>query len=161
LLLAPDSSPGEARRWLWLVGARGASGLIAIELWDFESWRALAAGRAQAARDTGAFVYLQFALNFLAMAHLRAGELAAAAGLLAEGRLRAGARGTPAGALATMMLAAWRGQEREAAEVIEATTAAATARGAGMLADFADHASSVLYNGLGRHEAARDAARRA
>jgi ATP/maltotriose-dependent transcriptional regulator MalT len=30
-----------------------------------------------------------------------------------------------------------------------------------MLADFADYTSSVLYNGLGRHDAARDAARRA
>src|SRR5260370_106008 len=60
-----------------------------------------------------------------------------------------------------MMLAAWRGQEREAAALIEATAAAAIARGMGRLADFADHASAVLYNGLGRHDAARDAARRA
>src|SRR5262249_59252355 len=30
-----------------------------------------------------------------------------------------------------------------------------------MLADFADCTSAVLYNGLGRHDAARDAARRA
>src|SRR5215469_18186483 len=59
------------------------------------------------------------------------------------------------------LLAAWRGHEREAAEVIEATMEAATARGLGMLVDFADHASSVLYNGLGRHDAAREAARRA
>jgi DNA-binding CsgD family transcriptional regulator len=57
-----------------------------------------------------------------------------------------------------MMLAAWRGQEPEAAALIEATTAAAAARGLGMLADYADYASSVLYNGLGRHDAARDAA---
>jgi len=55
----------------------------------------------------------------------------------------------------------WRGQEREAAALIEATVEAATARGVGMLADFADYTSSVLYNGLGRHDAAGDAARRA
>src|SRR5260370_768608 len=85
--VAAGSSPGEARRWLWPAGVRSASCLIAVELWDFESWRALAAGGAQAARDTGAFVNLQFALNFLARAHLLAGELAAAADLLDEDQL--------------------------------------------------------------------------
>jgi Bacterial regulatory proteins, luxR family len=38
---------------------------------------------------------------------------------------------------------------------------AATVRGVGMLVNFAAYASSVLNNGLGRHDAARDAARRA
>ena len=161
LLVARDSSPGEARRWLWLVGVRGASGSIAAELWDFESWHALAACQAQAARDTGAFVHLQFTLNRLAGAHLLAGELAAAAGLLDEDQLIAEATGNPPIAHTTMMLAAWRGQEREAAALIEATAEAATARGVGLMVDLADYASSVLYNGLGRHDAARDAARRA
>src|SRR5258708_14603822 len=136
-LLAPDSSPSEARHRLWLVGTRGASGLIAAELWDFESWLALAAGLAQAARDMGAFVHLQFALNHLARAHLHAGEIATAAELLHEDQLIADATGNPPVAHATMMLAAWRGQEREAAALIEATAAAAIARGMGRLADFA------------------------
>ncbi len=161
LLLALDSGPGQARRWLWLVGTRGGSCLIAIELWDFESWHALAAGQAQTARDTGAFVYLQFALNHLAIADLLAGEVAAAAELLDEDQLIADATGNPPVAIATTMLAAWRGQEREATALIEASVQAATVGGLGMLADFADHASAVLYNGLGRHDAARDAARRA
>src|SRR5215470_824227 len=160
LLFALGSSPGEARRWLWLVGARGAGGLSAVELWDFESWRALAASQAKAARDAGAFVHLQFALNLLARAHLLAGELAAAAELLDEDRLIADATGNPPVAQAAMTLAAWRGQEREATVLIEATMETATARGVGRLADFADHASAVLYNGLGRHDVARDAARR-
>jgi DNA-binding CsgD family transcriptional regulator len=162
LLLALDSSPGEARRWLWLVGARSASALIAVELWDFESWQALAGGQARAARDTGAFVRLQFALTYLAGTHLLAGELATAAELLDEDRMIAEATGNPPIAIAAMMLAAWRGRELEATEVIEATREAASAHGGrGLLVDFADHASAVLYNGLGRHDAARDAARRA
>jgi DNA-binding CsgD family transcriptional regulator/tetratricopeptide (TPR) repeat protein len=161
LLVAMDSSPGQARRWLWLADVGGPSGLIAVELWDFESWHALTAGQVQAARDTGAFVHLQFALNLLAIADLLAGELAAAAELLDEDRLIADATGNPPVAAATMTLAAWRGQEREATALIKATVQAATARGVGMLADFADHASAVLYNGLGRHDAALDAARRA
>jgi DNA-binding CsgD family transcriptional regulator len=161
LLLALDSSPDEARRWLRLVGARSASTLMAVELWDFESWHALIVGQVQAARDTGAFVRLQFALTYLARAHLLAGELAAAAELLDEDRLIADATGNPPVAIDAMMLAAWRGREPEAAEVIEATLETAAARGAGILVDFADHASSVLYNGLGRHDAARDVALRA
>jgi len=161
LLLAPDSGPDEARHRLWLAGSRGAAGLIATELWDIESWHALAAGLAQAARDMGAFVHLQFALNHLARAHVLAGELAAAAELLDEDRLIADATGNPPVAHATVMLAAWRGQEPEATALIGATARAATARGMGRLVDFSDYASSVLYNGLGRHDAARDAARRA
>src|SRR5215472_6016120 len=162
LLVALGSDPGQARRWLWRIGARSTVGFSAVELWDFESWHALTAGQAQAARDSGAFVHLQFALNVLARAHLLAGELAAAAELIDEDQLIADATGNPpAGRAAAMMLAAWRGEEREAAAVIEATTQEATARGLGMLADFADYTSAVLYNGLGRHDAARDAARRA
>jgi hypothetical protein len=56
------------------------------------------------------------------------------------------------------MLAAWQGREPEACELIEATVREAAARGLGRLAGFASYASSVLYNGLGRHDAARDAA---
>jgi DNA-binding CsgD family transcriptional regulator len=161
LLLALGSSPGQARHWPWLAGIRSASGLIAAELWDFESWHALAVSWAQAARDTGAFMQLQFALNFLARADLLAGEFAEAAELLDEDQLIADATGNPPIAQTTMMLAAWRGQQSEAAALIEATAAAEAARGVGMLINFADYASAVLYNGLGRHEAARDVARRA
>jgi DNA-binding CsgD family transcriptional regulator len=60
-----------------------------------------------------------------------------------------------------MMLAAWQGRDREAYELIQATVQTATESGAGALAGLADWASSVLDNGLGRYEAARDAARRA
>jgi hypothetical protein len=56
-----------------------------------------------------------------------------------------------------MMLAAWRGQEAQTVELIEATSQEATAHGWTVNS----YASSVLYNGLGRHDAARDAARRA
>jgi ATP/maltotriose-dependent transcriptional regulator MalT len=156
-----ESSPSEACRWTWHTHPSLLRSLIAVELWDFESWHALIVGQAQAARRTGAFVHLQFVLNLLARAHLLAGELTAAAELLDEDRLIADATGNPPVAHATMTLAAWRGREPEATTLIEATVEAATARGVGMLVDFADHASSVLYNGLGRHDAARDAAWRA
>ena len=139
-------------RWRW-----GAT--VALELWDFESWHALAARQVQFARDTGALVQLQFALNLLAWTHHVAGELTAAAQLIEEERLIAEATGNPPLAYTEMMLAAWRGREAQASELIEATLREATAGGLGV--NLATYASSVLYNGLGRHDAARDAAWRA
>jgi DNA-binding CsgD family transcriptional regulator len=135
--------------------------MAAQELWDAEPWHALAARMAQFARETGALVLLQFGLNFLAVPHLLAGELATAARLIEEDRLIAKATGNPPVAYTAMTLAAWRGQEAPATELIEATVQEATARGQGRLVSLADYASAVLGNGLGRHDAARDAAWRA
>jgi DNA-binding CsgD family transcriptional regulator len=104
---------------------------------------------------------LQYALNFLAMSHLFAGELTTAARLIDEDRLIAEATGNPPVGYAAMALAAWQGQEAQASELIEATSREATARGLSRTVNFAAYASSVLYNGLGRHDAAREAAWRA
>ena len=38
LLVTLDAGAGEARRWLWLASGR-ASSIIALELWDFDSWQ--------------------------------------------------------------------------------------------------------------------------
>jgi DNA-binding CsgD family transcriptional regulator len=159
LALAPEAAPGlEAGRWL--AGASSGQ-MVAQELWDAESWYALAARVAQFARDTGALVLLQFGLIFLAVPHLLAGELTTAARLIEEDRLIAEATGNPPVAYTVMTLAAWRGHEASATELIEATVQEATARGQGRLVSLADYASAVLANGLGRHDAARDAAWRA
>jgi DNA-binding CsgD family transcriptional regulator len=160
LLLALNVDADEVGRWFWIAGGR-ANAIVALEMWDAESWHALAARQAQIARDTGALVHLQFALNFLARTHILAGELAAAARLVEEDHLIAEATGNPPLAYAAMELAAWRGEEAPAAELIEATVREATARGQGRLVSFGAYARSVLYNGLGRHDAARDAAWRA
>jgi DNA-binding CsgD family transcriptional regulator len=158
LVLALDVASGEAGRWLWLTGRR-AGAIIALELWDYESWHALVARQTQVARDTGALVQLQLALNILAWTHLVAGELTAAAQLFEEDRLIAEATGNPPIAYNEMLLAAWRGREAQALELIEATLQAPTAGGLGVIS--ASYASSVLNNGLGRYDAARDAAWRA
>jgi DNA-binding CsgD family transcriptional regulator len=104
-------------------------------------------------------VQLQLALNILAWTHLVAGELTAAAQLFEEDRLIAEATGNPPIAYNEMLLAAWRGREAQASELIEATLQAPTAGGLGVIS--ASYASSVLNNGLGRYDAARDAAWRA
>jgi DNA-binding CsgD family transcriptional regulator len=160
LVLAPKVANGELSPRLQL-GVAGTGVELALELWDAESSHALAARLAQVARDTGALVHLQSALNTLAGTHLLAGELTEAARLIEEDRLIAEATGNPPVAYTAMTLSAWRGQEAQAAELIEATAREATAHGMGRLVSLADYASSVLYNGLGRHDAARDAARRA
>ena len=158
--LALDVTNDEAGLWRWLAGGR-AGAIVALELWDAESWHALAAVQAQFARDVGALVHLQYALNFLAMAHLFAGDLTTAARLIDEDRLIAEVTGNPPVGYAAMALPAWQGQEAQASKLIEATSRAATARGLGRMVSFADYASSVIYNGLGRHDAARNPAWRA
>jgi len=157
LVLALNAGSSEASQWLLPSGGR-ISQIVALELWDFESWHALATRQARLARGAGALVHLQFALNYLARAHLLAGELATAALMIEEDHLIAKATGNPPISDTEVMLATWRGRELPAAALIEATVQEATARGLGRLASFAAYASAVLYNGLGRHDVARDAA---
>jgi hypothetical protein len=123
---------GDLDRWRWLGSGRAIS-IAALELWDAESAHALAAVQAQFARDTGAPVHLQYALNFLATTHLLAGELTRAARLVDEDHLIAEVTGNPPAAYAAMTLAAWRGQEAQASELIGATVRAASGRGQGRM----------------------------
>ena len=160
LLVALDADTSEARRWLWLASGRASTITLALELWDFESWYALAAHQVQVARDAGALVQLQFAISNLGVHQLLAGELSTAEHLIDEDGLIAEVTGNPSTVYAAMMLAAWRGREQEASELIQATVQIATESGAGVLTGLADWASSVLDNGLGRYDAARDAGRR-
>jgi len=128
--------------------------IVALEMWDDEALHILAARQVQVAREAGALVHLQFALSFLARSHMLAGELTAATLMIDEAGLIAEATGNPALVNAPMILAAWRGQEAQASELIEATSEEAAAR----RWTSNNYARSVLYNGLGRHDAARDAA---
>jgi DNA-binding CsgD family transcriptional regulator len=153
LLLATDFSNEDVGRGLSVSSVRN-SNVVALEMWDDEALHLLATRQVQVARDTGALAHLQFALSFLARSHMLAGELTAATLMIDEARLIAEATGNPALVNAPMILAAWRGHEGQASELIEATAAeAATRRWTSN-----NYARSVLYNGLGRHDAARDAA---
>ena len=153
LLLAIDVSDEGVGRWFSPSSARN-SNIVALEMWDDAAVHLLAARQVQVARDTGALVHLQFALSFLARSHMLAGELTAATLMIDEARLIAEATGNPALVNAPMILAAWRGDEAQASELIDATSEeAATRRWTSN-----NYARSVLYNGLGRHDAARDAA---
>jgi DNA-binding CsgD family transcriptional regulator len=153
LLLATGVTKQDGSQPLSLSSSRN-SNIVALEMWDDEALHRFAVRQVQVARDAGALVHLQFALSFLARSHMLAGDLTAATLAIDETRAIAEATGNPPLLNAPMILAAWRGQEPEATELIQATAEEATAR----RWSSNNYARSVLYNGLGRHDAARDAA---
>jgi DNA-binding CsgD family transcriptional regulator len=155
LLLAPHPATDDHGHWLWIAVAGNAI-TVAQELWDAAAWGALTARHEQFARDSGALVQLQFALNMNAWVHVAAGELTKSVQALDEERRIAEATGNRSISYTEMLVAAWRGQEPRALELVEATMLEAPA--GGRVACFAAYARAVLLNGLGRHAEARDAA---
>ncbi len=135
--------------------------IAAQDLWDDRAWFELASRQAELARATGTLSLLPWALDYLAGNHVQAGELSAAAGLLTDALgLETGSRaeGLP---YLPLLLAAWRGREATALELVEAMTGGAHARGEGCAITVAEYATAVLYNGLGRYQLALPAAQRA
>jgi DNA-binding CsgD family transcriptional regulator len=153
LLLAVDGGDEDVGQRLSVSSTRNGN-IVALEMWDDEALHLLAARQVQVARDAGALMHLQYALSFLARSQMLAGDLTAATLTIDEARLIAEATGNPALVNAPMILAAWRGDEAGASQLIEATSEEAAAR----RWTSNNYARSVLYNGLGRHDAARDAA---
>ena len=93
--------------------------------------------------------------------HLHAGEFAAASALIEEAEAITAATGNAPLRYVSLFLAAWRGEEAQALKLIDARARDATARGEGRAIGLADCATAVLYNGLGRYEAALVGAQRA
>jgi ATP/maltotriose-dependent transcriptional regulator MalT len=139
-------------RWLWHATH------AAHDVWDDESWELLCTRHVQLAREVGALAVLPLALSARVGLHLFAGELDQAASLVDEVAAVGEATGNrlpPYGALA---LAAWQGRETEASGLIDAARTELGPRGEGMGLTLVDHATAVLYNGLGRYEDACEAA---
>ena len=141
-------SDGRSVRWPWLARR------VAPDLFSDDTWRYLATRAVQLAQEAGALAVLPLALNNLA--HLRCieGELDGAAALLDEADAIAAATGVEPLVIGRLTLAAFRGIEPDAAALFDATERAAIARGEGVVLTFSEHAQAVLYNGLGRYEAA-------
>jgi tetratricopeptide (TPR) repeat protein len=140
---------GVSVRWPWLARR------VAPELFADEVWHYFASRSAQLARETGALSVLPTALNHLAHFCCLEGHLDDASALLDEADDIASATGTEPLAIGRVSLAGYRGIETEAVAVFEAAEPAAIARGGeGIVLTFAEHARAVLYNGLGRYEAA-------
>jgi DNA-binding CsgD family transcriptional regulator len=147
-------------RWLWLA-CPVAPEPIAPELWDDETWHELAVRAVRLARNAGALAVLPVALAYRAGVHVHAGEFAAASALLEEAEVITNATGNAPLSYTSLVLAAWRGEETRASELIEAGIQEATARGEGRAIGLAGYVTAVLYNGLGRYEPACTGARRA
>jgi DNA-binding CsgD family transcriptional regulator len=148
-------STRERLRWLW----QGC--VLALELWDDESADVLSDHHLQIARSTGALSELPLALGSRTPILVFCGELSAAASLVDEARSVVEAMGVGEAPYGALTLAAWRGQAREASELIEVTLREVNARGEGVGVAICEYARAVLGNGLGDYEAALAAARRA
>jgi DNA-binding CsgD family transcriptional regulator len=141
-------------RWFWLARAS------AWYLCDDDLWESLASRQLQLARDVGALAVLPHALNAQISVHLLRGELTAAEPLAQEFAAVTEATGSSIVPTGALTLAAWRGREAEADDLMERHRRRAIASG---MENFADgivtgRARALLYNGLGRFEDALTAA---
>jgi DNA-binding CsgD family transcriptional regulator len=150
-----ETSAEEALRWLWCACP------TAVRLWDDESWDLLSTRYVRLARETGALGVLPIALNQRAGLHLFHGDFAAAAALIEEAGPITEATGSRLPPYSSLFLAAFRGDEGELSELIEASTTEAVRRGDGVGLIAFDWATAVLDNGVGRYQDALAAAHRA
>jgi DNA-binding CsgD family transcriptional regulator len=141
-------------RWLWLACR------LAQDLWDDELWHVLATGGVRIARETGALGVLPIAATYRACLHVHAGAFDAASALIEEADAITHATGMAPLKYASLMLAAWRGDEADGLRLIEAGRLEATARGEGMALGVVEWATALLYNGRGRYAEALAAAQR-
>ena len=151
----PGISAAEELRWGWFAQAAASA------LWDDDAWRAMLVRQVRLAHDAGALDQLPIMLGALGTAVVWSGDFAAAAPLIAEADAVCEATGSRAAPFAAMMLAALRGDQAEAAPLIEATIARATAGAQGIAVAHARWVAAILANGLGRYDEALAAARHA
>jgi RNA polymerase sigma factor (sigma-70 family) len=149
---ADDVGVDERLRWSWVAGA--AAGVI----WDYENWDVLTAREEALARDAGALTVLPVALSVRAGVRALAGDIAEAGFLVDRVQVVTDASDNRRFPNAALLVAAFRGEEREAFQLAEAITEDSSARGEGLALAVASWATAVLCNGLGRYEDAFRAA---
>jgi DNA-binding CsgD family transcriptional regulator len=142
-------------RWGWM--AQGA----ASALWDSDAWHVMLVRQLQLARDAGALERLPLLLASLGTEVVWSGDFAAGAALVAEADAVCEATGSRSFPFTAMMLASLRGNQAEAAALIEATLAEAEAAGQGIAVAYANWVAAILANSLGRYTDALAAARQA
>ncbi len=102
------------------------------------------------ASETGALIAMPIALNIRALPYLFAGEFAAASSLITQLESMTEATGSSIAPYASLMLAASRGWETEAARLIEAGMKEAERGEQGAWLTWAQWATAVLHNSLGQ-----------
>jgi DNA-binding CsgD family transcriptional regulator len=147
-ILAPDQA-----RWLVLACK------VATDLWDDESLTVLSARALTRCRHAGALSAMPIALNDRSWTHMISGELAAAASLLDEARAISEAAGVASVPYAQLWLTALQGNESAFMRLVETMIKEAVSRGEGGVSGMTETVTAVLYNGLGRYDAAMAAFR--
>ncbi len=136
---------GQSARWPWIARR------VAPDLFDDDTWNALATRNVQIARDTGALAVLPLALNLLSLVRCFEGKLSAAAALLEEADEIADATSTAPIVFGRVLLAGCRGDEKDGLALMQTSEAAAIARSEGVVLTFGEYARAVLHNALGQH----------
>ena len=129
--------------------------VLALEVWDDESAYVLSDHSLQPPGKTGALSELALALSSRTPVLVFCGELSAAASTVEEAQSVQEATEIGEAPYGALILAAWRGQAREARELIEATTGESRSRGEGIGLAICEYTHAVLCNGLGEYEEAR------
>jgi DNA-binding CsgD family transcriptional regulator len=143
-----DAENRAPMRWYDLAGR------VAMELWDFEAYQALAIRQVQLLRNLGYLTELPLALTYRAGVLVMTGSLDDAAVLLEEGDAITDATGAPPPRYIEPLVTAYRGQEELTLDQVEAIIRSATERGEGRSVSLMQYAAAVLHAGLGQHEAA-------
>lgn len=144
--------------WSWQAFPIGYEAAV-HDLWDDEAWYRIANDAVRVATDSGALGMLPTALATRAGVHVQAGELAAARALIADADALSAATGQTPVRYHALTLAAWTGDEAPATVLIDTAARSGAARGEGRITALIGYASAVLYNGLGRYQAACEALR--
>jgi DNA-binding CsgD family transcriptional regulator/tetratricopeptide (TPR) repeat protein len=141
---AEDSSE-EVVRWLWLAER------VAGYVWDEATWDVATSRHLQHARDAGALTELPLALAYRASLLIHAGDLGAAARLIDEASALAQSSGSAPLRYASLMLAAWQGDEERVSVLIATLVAERVPRDEDRPLAPAEWMLAVLYNALGRY----------
>ncbi|WP_217140814.1 LuxR family transcriptional regulator [Streptomyces sp. AC627_RSS907] len=142
---AAEHDDDDIVRWLWLTW------LAAGDMWDDETWHAMTTHAVRAARETGALNFLPLALSYRAAVHVHAGEFDQASELIDESDSLTEVTGNSPLGYARLLLTAWRGDDVQAAEPIQAGAREAATWGEGRAIGLAHYLLAVLHNGLGRY----------
>jgi DNA-binding NarL/FixJ family response regulator len=147
-----DLSAEERLRWSWVAG--GTAGFI----WDHDTWDVLTARQERLARDLGALAVLPMALSTRVGVCLFAGDIANARFLVDQVQIVTDASDNRRFPNAALFLAAFRGDDSQARELIGTITRDSQTRGEGLALTVALWAKAVLCNGRGQYEEAFHAA---
>ncbi|MFI8185745.1 AAA family ATPase [Actinacidiphila glaucinigra] len=158
-LLAHEDLGTREATMRWLLLAPVALEAFINYAWDLTAWDTLSARAVRLARDIGALGVLPPTLIYAGGVHIHTGEFAEAERLIDEADAIATATGQAPHTYATLVLAAWRGNEDAAAGIIEKAKKRATQSGEVSLLGAAGYIQGVLFNGLARYDQALVAAR--